>query len=761
MRLLLPVSLSVVLLLSGCGGGGGGSRTEVPGPGAGASGTVPPPVEPSPPVSEGAINLAEADQLHVVITSVAFGDDGRAFVTFNAFNGDAAGDTRWVSDVTADDVRFTLAKLQRSTLGSATGTWQSYINRIEEPGIGEGLIPRLQATAERGTAGELEPLGEGSYRYRFALSVLDQPDDIAEQAGIEGLDLAYDASLTHRVAMQLGNAPVPANPVYDFVPESGETAGIARALIVATPSCNNCHRGLALHGGGRVETDYCVTCHNPGTADANSTNNLDMAEMVHKIHRGADLPSVRSGGAYRIYGFRDSLHDYSGVHYPRAISDCTVCHAGSATPSSGAIATANGDNWHEYPARQPCGACHDDTQFQAHYGGQPDDSRCRSCHATGGIAGSVIDSHRDLVAEAVQRYRFEIVDVQQTAPGAFPEITFRVVNPQTGDSYDIRNDEAFVQGGGASRLAASIAWSTADYHNTGNGRDNASSVAIALPGDAVETSAGQYRVTSAVPVPDGTEPPFIAASGSGVATLEGHPAEVIAGSLERLPVPNVLAHFAITEPDGVAQPRRQVVSLQQCQACHGSLSLHGNNRTDNIEGCATCHNPRNTDRSVREIAQAPPTDGKQEQSIDLKVMIHAIHAAGFRESPLQVVGFRGLNTHVFDEESVHYPAPIEDCNACHVDNAWSLPLTESVLGTTIDTGSDRTDPGDDVVVSPVTAVCSSCHDRAEAAQHMLDHGGSFSTRQSALASGQVSENCTACHGPGESSDTGEVHDLSL
>ena len=41
-----------------------------------------------------------------------------------------------------------------------------------------------------------------------------------------------------------------------------------------------------MHGGGRVDTQYCVMCHNPGTTDPNSGNVLTLSTMVHKIHAG-------------------------------------------------------------------------------------------------------------------------------------------------------------------------------------------------------------------------------------------------------------------------------------------------------------------------------------------------------------------------------------------------------------------------------------------------------------------------------------------
>ena len=84
---------------------------------------------------------------------------------------------------------------------------------------------------------------------------------------------------------------------------------------------NNCHTRLSLHGDIRRDVKLCILCHNPDTTDANSGNNLDMRVMVHKIHMGgtSQLP-------YQIYGYRDTLHDYSEVVYPQDIRNCTSCH---------------------------------------------------------------------------------------------------------------------------------------------------------------------------------------------------------------------------------------------------------------------------------------------------------------------------------------------------------------------------------------------------------------------------------------------------
>jgi OmcA/MtrC family decaheme c-type cytochrome len=145
--------------------------------------------------------------------------------------------------------------------------------------------------------------------------------------------------------------------------------------------------------------------------------------------------------------------------------------------------------------------------------------------------------------------------------------------------------------------------------------------------------------------------------------------------------------------------------------------------------------------------------------LDFKTMIHGIHGADFREDPLQIVGFRGFSTHVYDKNSVQYPAPLKNCLSCHVGNSYGLPLADSVLAVTNDTGADMINPFDDKVASPAAATCASCHDRDESIVHMENNGGDFSTTQESIDNGITVELCANCHGPGKFSEVGKAHGL--
>lgn len=728
------ITASLLCLLVACGGGGGGDRSPGVEPGPPPPGG---PVTPPPPTLPNPVGYAEAAEIFAFVTAASIPEDGRAVVDFQLTDGNNVA----ILDLELSNLRFVLAKLQASPLGNTTGSWQSYVNQIEEAGaVGTGTEDKLQATYER--EGEFTNNGDGSYRYRYATDVNNLDPAWLAQAELEGLDLTYEPERTHRVAIQFdGNPNDTANPWYDFVPATGATSNVFNMDIAATANCNRCHDPLGIHGGNRREVAYCVTCHNPGSTDANSGNTVDMKTMIHKIHAGANLPSVQEGGRYVIYGFRNSEHDYSNLHYPQDTRNCVNCHVGTGTGAGledTLVLTAQGDNWAQIPSKAACGSCHDTSR---HVQGQ-DEAACASCHQEGGIAGSIADSHLIPVQEARKAFAASIENVTNTQPGDFPTVTYRITNPATGEDYDVKNDPLFLGG-----IRVGTSWSSSDFHNTGNGSDeNASQVQTDAVGPAVDNGDGSFSVTMPVAIPDGGLPPGVAATGSGLASIEGHPSVEIEGEATNVPLGDAHLYFSIDEPDGQAVERRVSVTIQQCNACHQTLVLHGSNRSDNIDTCASCHNPRNTDLRQRRRAMDPPTDGKDEESIDFKTMVHGIHAAAIREQPLEVVGFGGFTTYRYTTDAVHYPGDLANCTACHTEDGYKLPLADGVLGTTVDTGNDIASRLDDTVVTPQAAVCSSCHDSAISKAHMETTGGaSFNTTQFAIDNQEVVETCSVCH----------------
>lgn len=366
-------------------------------------------------------------------------------------------------------------------------------------------------------------------------------------------------------------------------------------------------------------------------------------------------------------------------------------------------------------------------------------------------------------------------------------VLFSVTNPENGQQpWDIKTAPEFKQPAGASRLSVNFGWTTADYQNTGSAGETLPQVPFRTVNNV--PSGGGVGLAPALPVmvdalrnatPVGASAPGwyslsavlpSQADRTGIALIEGHPAAPHLqpnGTTvwERVPVKSVYQYFPITDPQPV--PRRQVVDLARCQACHDGeihkgleiprLSLHGGNRTEEINVCVSCHNPNQTDIGYRTSGDEVP--------MDFKYLIHAIHGAKHRESPLLVVGFRGAVT---DFSGVRPPADVRNCYICHIDRngkgSFELPVDRSVLGTTLHSGSVPgvhvdTNPANDLKMTPTVGACSACHDDDETLAHMMSRktGGSFAALQSDISSGRVVERCADCHGPGKKKDVRKVH----
>ena len=179
--------------------------------------------------------------------------------------------------------------------------------------------------------------------------------------------------------------------------------------------------------------------------------------------------------------------------------------------------------------------------------------------------------------------------------------------------------------------------------------------------------------------------------------------------------------------------------------------MHGNNRTDKPEVCTICHNPNATDTPVRVAGTECETElGLDDQPIDFKNMIHGIH-----NGSIGVCGFRSSAHSYFD---VVYPGRLNNCEGCHLPGGYYPVEPGELLGTTVD-ANDPAIVTDDVVISPNTSVCSTCHTEFLAAEHMKQNGGDFAASKAAdgtLISSGV-ETCVLCHGPGRSADVAEVH----
>ena len=720
-------------LLFACDGSTGPQGPPGPSGDTGAPGTPGQPGAPGP--SGTTVSWDTAERIHVDIQNVAIPDGGGApTVTLRLSNDLDFG----LADLPASTISFVLAQLSPGASPGKSSAWQSYITNSR---VGD-----VQASAESATAGTFTDNGDGTYTYTFA-----------NDLGAYPAGPTFDAGKTHRLGIEIRtnrllpyNIPANNDP-YDFVPAGGEPT--FTRLIVNTATCNACHDELAFHGEARFDVEYCVTCHNPYSIDPDTAaepwgGTVDMKRMIHKIHYGKNLTN-----GYFIVGYGPRLHDYSDIVFPQDVRNCMTCHqeSDSTVPQA--------SNWRTVQNTATCGSCHDDIDFAAgdHIGGINDDAACVECHGDAstidGGAYRVSVVHQIPEAIAAEAFEYEVVSVSNTAPGQAPTVQLRVIDPTNGDTaYDINDPNGPFQIGRAS-LRVDIAWNNDNFGNVdpnddlGRAPDSGAPFApivIDFTSGAANVGNNVFEKTAPAAIPTGI-------TGSGTAVIEGRPYVDVGDGPVSVAVTGVGRSFAITDTDPV--DRRDINNIGKCNDCHKTLALHGNNRSGNTELCATCHNPNATDIQQRGVAgsECDTELGPTEVSIDLKRMVHRIHAGN--------VGVCGYQNSAHDYNDVVYPGKLNNCEGCHLEGTYYPVDPTAVLGTTIDTGDDRSILSDDTVISPNSAVCSSCHVSDLARNHMIQNGGDFNAGKD--ESGNLvstgNETCQLCHGPGASADTAVMH----
>jgi OmcA/MtrC family decaheme c-type cytochrome len=300
---------------------------------------------------------------------------------------------------------------------------------------------------------------------------------------------------------------------------------------------------------------------------------------------------------------------------------------------------------------------------------------------------------------------FEIISVTDTGPGETPTVTYTITEDD-GDpiSLDDMDRVRFIVAGPTTDFA--------EYWSEAGGLDS------------VDNGDGTYSYSLETPIPvNATGSYGIGIEGRKVADLDEEHTEV------RDTAYNDVYYFAVT--DSKAVPRRTIVSQENCDSCHEELFLHGGNRK-NVEYCAFCHIPSESDEEERTAETMPP------DTIDLKYMVHRIHLGEEQGEPYVLAGHGGR---LVDFSEVRYPGDLRNCVACHIDDSYTLPLASGVLPTSVSQEGELlwTKP-------PVTSVCSSCHDSEATAAH-----AELQTTESGV------ESCAICHGEGKESDVATVH----
>jgi OmcA/MtrC family decaheme c-type cytochrome len=277
-------------------------------------------------------------------------------------------------------------------------------------------------------------------------------------------------------------------------------------------------------------------------------------------------------------------------------------------------------------------------------------------------------------------------------------------------------------------LAITVGWDSSDYTNEGSGSNPAQPIsinALDVGGVVTDNLDGTYTVVASLPS---------AAYGTAAVSMEGHPAgdlDMNTVYTDRIAVTNAQAYVNVDGGRGMPVARNDVVDIAKCNACHDNsgqgLSLHGNNRTGEIQVCVVCHNSNATDVAQRPADPTTTVDGKAEEAIDFKRLIHQIHSGAELENGIVIYGFGGRPN---DFSDVEFIGNRKNCETCHYPGTYSTEAARARMASTIDTGADVADPTDDLNISQTAAVCSSCHDDSVAKDHMVGFGASFMALES-------------------------------
>jgi OmcA/MtrC family decaheme c-type cytochrome len=514
---------------------------------------------------------------------------------------------------------------------------------------------------------------------------------------------SFDAAATHAIGVSaqrdlsefgtFDEWSETSNDVFNFVP-NGSAVKVTRS-VVTTDACNQCHNPLIGHGGSRIKVELCIMCHTPQTINPDTQLTQDMKVLIHKIHMGSSLPSVKAGTPYRIW-HRGQWSDFSTVVFPQDVRNCTTCHTSGATQA---------DNWKTNPSAAVCGSCHDDVNFATGLNHlnlpQIDDNQCKDCHtskASLDFDASIPGAH--LIPEnsaSLPGLVTKILKVDGTSPGSAPTVTFSVTD-KANNPVDISQ---------ITSIRAVLGGPNTDY-NTGAGGIRVSENPSKTPG-----SNGVYAYTMTNKIPD-------AAAGSYTVSIEArNSVTVLPGTMKATTATDAAkpVEYAFSVDKSAVAPRRQVVATDKCASCHVNLSfIHGGTRNA-VQECTICHNPM-------------LTDGTSKQSVNLAWQIHSIHRGQNLANPY-VLGTTNY-------QDIRFPGDLRDCNSCHMSGTYLVENVGAKAMVASPGGFTPTTP-------PISAACQGCHDDLATASHAL-------ANTTALG-----ESCAACHSVGEEFSVDRVH----
>jgi len=481
--------------------------------------------------------------------------------------------------------------------------------------------------------------------------------------------------------------------------------------------CDTCHTDQQKYGqvDALPASGTAITASSSVKLNGMAVGN--MTGFIHRLHMGSDLTLT----GYSFAGVK-----FNAITYPQDVRNCTTCHTGS-TPQSGNYQTVpsvaacgachDGVNFAtgagHGPANLPqlsdaaCAGCHAPGDIQVEHlpsltgtpvtgYGQPTATFIQATNPNNLPAGGHSFSAK-ISSVAVVPINSDTTDLGN------PQITFSlyadnsttplVLNtaPTVSTAGNVSMIPTFADGsifrGGPSLFVAmgipQDGIAPADYNWEGSAKLvtiwNLSSSGQ-MAGTLTSPATGVYTITFPnLVVPTGTNL-LIAGFGQGSSLVQTNLGRLSTGAPNPtsdpttdltyvptsssagtgglvVPFPTVwkAASFAVTYGGSVnSVARRTIVSQDACNTCHSNLgaftseAFHAQTNND-ATSCSVCHTTAHANANG--------------YSINSKVWVHALHAAGVRTYPY---------TGQANFPSITFPGILNNCESCHVAGSYDF-----------------------------------------------------------------------------------------
>lgn len=665
----------------------------------------------------GAVSQVKAD-----ITSASVSEDGFLTVNFNLADANGAA----VFGLQQDDIgAVSFGRMGNEDEvgttdieGSPREIWLSYFNKDK----GEGHYTGSSYFQGKNCEDCLTDNGDGSYTL-----VLNKAVDTLDK-------YAFDAEATSGIYLGVKSANDAGSTLVDnsffYWQPSSDTAQEQPKAVIANETCQSCHRpgqdgALSMHGGKHVTLESCTFCH----ADYNTYMKQDKDEDGNAVGEAYQYDGSIKGMAHEIHS-----HSYYNGIYPQSASNCLTCHQPDEN-------LAMADAWKGDIDTATCMNCHNSPYAVPSWHWDPDNNQiadskknCVSCHNDpDGYRGAERGHYaeNDNAQAAVTKVTFNSMSYDAASKTVVANMT--VTNGDTTVTLAQIDPSPYKYGGYTSAIVFNgvvdddfvVNYQKVGYDKFAAGAEGSIDVTF---------TDADYKVAEVME----TEGVKAALSSQLHVCFDGKGAVADCEKAEDGSIPNSgpyavsdTFYFAVDGAKVEESPRVQHAAMTDCQQCHTTDIKH--RFSNDMDGCATCHNGTR--------------DKKGTGSSNLAYIVHSKH-------------------YLYDSGGSMFFKKAE-CQACHGEDGFSLSKIKGDAAPVAfgkeNLGTDaegKTIWGEQLVVSPQTAACVSCHQApyaldSSAASHIQSMGGILVQEGASLSTLgipaseyealEVQETCATCH----------------